>query len=35
MTAETLARGIAALIPRVKQPAGPRLLHRWLTNLFA
>jgi 1-acyl-sn-glycerol-3-phosphate acyltransferase len=30
-----LERDIAALVPRVKQPGGPRLLRRWLTKVFA
>ena len=32
---DRLARDIAALVPSVKQPGGPRLLRRWLKNLFA
>jgi 1-acyl-sn-glycerol-3-phosphate acyltransferase len=32
---ERLNLDIAALVPTVKQPGGPRLLRRWLTNLFA
>jgi 1-acyl-sn-glycerol-3-phosphate acyltransferase len=32
---DRLYRDISALVPIVKQRGGPRLLRRWLTNLFA
>jgi 1-acyl-sn-glycerol-3-phosphate acyltransferase len=32
---DRLTGDIAALLPKVKQPGGPRLLRKWLTNLFA